>query len=378
VALTPDKTVAEPFAEFKAEPFMGLEQLLNAVAVSVGAPRIKACSTAADLTVFESIVSKRLAIWEYYDSISRMTVSALPDVREVVEEVIKDSFDHKFSCSKVVSFDGAVLRAYAGGAKDRKAVVLISGCGMPAKLCERWMDFLGKDHFVITWETRGLFEVTKDFDSQAFDVAAQAEDLFAVMDHFGVEVAHLMGHCGGAVIALKAASLRPARVSSMSLWHGDLELGPDCPRTTHQHNLKPLMSLAAEGRAQAASIHKLLGRVILASARDDLAHVVLYPYANAELLFRYGRLNGCIMDTDISYVFDEVAHPTLIVTSEEDITAHPAGSKITAERLSNAILHVEPHGDHMSLFDAAPKITELALRFISGEMLSGMASRASE
>jgi pimeloyl-ACP methyl ester carboxylesterase len=138
------------------------------------------------------------------------------------------------------------------------------------------------------------------------------------------------------------------------------------------------MSLAAEGRAQAASIHKLLGRVILASARDDLAHVVLYPYANAELLFRYGRLNGCIMDTDISYVFDEVAHPTLIVTSEEDITAHPAGSKITAERLSNAILHVEPHGDHMSLFDAAPKITELALRFISGEMLSGMASRASE
>jgi hypothetical protein len=32
----------------------------------------------------------------------------------------------------------------------------------------------------------------------------------------------------------------------------------------------------------------------------------------------------------------------------------------------------------MSLFDAAPKITELALRFISGEMLSGMASRASE
>jgi pimeloyl-ACP methyl ester carboxylesterase len=124
----------------------------------------------------------------------------------------------------------------------------------------------------------------------------QAEDLFAVMNHFGVEVAHLMGHCGGAVIALMAASSRPMRVASISL----------------------------------------------------------------------------IMDTDMSCVFSKVVHSTLIVTSEEDNTAHPAGSRIAAEKLRNAILHVEPRGDHMSFFDAEPKITELAVRFISGEMLSGM------
>lgn len=51
------------------------------------------------------------------------------------------------------------------------------------------MNLLGKDHFVITWETRGLFEETKNFDALAFDVVAQAEDLFAVMNHFDVEVA---------------------------------------------------------------------------------------------------------------------------------------------------------------------------------------------
>jgi len=378
VALMADNTAVQPSAEFNDEDHTRLEQLLNVVAAGVGAPQLKACSTAASLTIFEEVVSKRLAIGEYYESVSRIPASALPDIREVVEEVIKDSFDRKFSCSKVVSFDGTVLRAYAGGAQNQKVVVLVSGCGMPAKLCERWMDFLGKDHFIITWETRGLFEETKNFDALAFDVIAQAKDLFAVMDHFGVEVAHLMGHCGGAVIALLAASSRPARVSSMSLWHGDLELGPDCPRTKHQHHLKPLMLMAAEGRPHAASIHKLVGRALLANTRADMAHIVLYPYVNAELLFRYGRLNGCIMDTDISYVFSKVFHPTLVVTSEEDDTAHPAGSKITAEKLPNAILHVEPHGDHMSLFDAQPKITELAARFISGEMLPGVASVASE
>lgn len=130
--------------------------------------------------------------------------------------------------------------------------------------------------------------------------------------------------------------------------------------------------MAAARRPQAASIHKLLGRSILANARADLAHVVLYPYATPEILFRYEKLNGCIMETDMSYVFSKMVHSTLIVTGEEDNTAHPAGSRIAAEKLRNAILHVEPRGDHRSFFDAEPKITELAVRFISGEMLSGM------
>jgi pimeloyl-ACP methyl ester carboxylesterase len=55
----------------------------------------------------------------------------------------------------------------------------------------------------------------------------------------------------------------------------------------------------------------------------------------------------------------------LVVTSEDDSTAHPDGSMRVAKGIPNAILHVEPHGDHLSLFDAQPHITALAARFIS-------------
>jgi pimeloyl-ACP methyl ester carboxylesterase len=227
------------------------------------------------------------------------------------------------------------------------------------------MDFLGKDHFVITWESRGLFEEPSDFDALGFDVATQAEDLFAVMDHFGVKTAHLLGLCGGAVIAMEAAAAQPARVTSMSLWHGDFDLGSGSLKTMHQRNLQALITIAAAGRAQAASVHKLFLQSDVIKLRPDLAHLILYPYATAEMFFRYGKLNGSIMNTDVSNLLERISHPTLVVTSEDDSTAHPDGSMRVAKGIPNAILHVEPHGDHLSLFDAQPHITALAARFIS-------------
>lgn len=118
-------------------------------------------------------------------------------------------------------------------------------------------------------------------DEFRVDVDAQAADLFAVMDHHDVTAAHVVGLCGGAVIALAAAAVRPERVTSPSLWHGD------------------------HGFA-------------------DLAHVVLYPYANAELLYRYRRLD--------------------------------------------ARSRVAEHGDHISLFDADESVPATARAFMTDSM----------
>ncbi len=89
------------------------------------------------------------------------------------------------------------------------------------------MRFLGENHFVITWESRLLFEDLTADQEWAYDVDAHVADLFAVMDHYGVQYAHLMGLCGGAVVAIAAAAKRRDRVQSLSLWHGDYELGSE-------------------------------------------------------------------------------------------------------------------------------------------------------
>jgi pimeloyl-ACP methyl ester carboxylesterase len=239
---------------------------------------------------------------------------------------------------------------------------------MPAILCEAWMRSLARDHFVVTWETRALFGdigSAEAFDRLGHDVTAQTGDLIAVMDHHELASAHIMGLCGGAVLALQAAATRPQRVSSLSLWHGDYELGAGCPKTPHQHNLKLLMAMAKESREDAAAINAALRATAMAAVPIEVAHLVLYPYLNAELFYRYCALTEAIMGTDVTALLATVHQPTLVVTSEDDTTAHPAGSHRVAASLPRAVLRVEPHGDHISVFGASSRLQHMLIDFLA-------------
>jgi pimeloyl-ACP methyl ester carboxylesterase len=363
--------IPAPSKEYSPVNGCGIETLLNRIATRLSTCKFEfARSQTSELTAFDHVVSYQLDLSPDYWATFWVSMEVLPDVDNIVDTIVKHSLESYFKYSEVVSFDGVLLRAYAGGVPDRKVVVIVPACGMPVKLCERWLRYLAQEHYVITWESRGLFGKVEEFDTVAYDLPSQASDLFAVMNHFGVESGHVMGLCGGAVIALASSSMQPERVSSLSLWHGDYELGPNCPKTNHQQDLELLISMAGKSRKQAMSLQKLFTKPsILAKIRADVAHLILYPYATGELLFRYAKLNGSIMTYNVQHILSKVSQPTLVVTSEDDTTAHPEGSLRVASKLSNVTLQVEPHGDHLSLFDANPTITQLATRFIQHETL---------
>lgn len=355
-----------------------VERLLNVVSARIGAPAFAIAHAHTELSVFEQVVNARLIGPEWQSIAAAARSPPRADIGGIVRGAVSGTFEDEFPPHAIRSFDGAVFRAYAAGRPDRPTVVLASACGMPAKLSEGWIRQLARKHFVITWETRALFGAPqeREFDRLATDVDAQVGDLFAVMDHFNMNHGHVMGLCGGAVIALAAASARPARVSSLSLWHGDYNFSAPHEATTHQKNLRALLAMAAQDRASAASIHAIFCQSIRAGDRPDQALQTLYPYATAELLHRYAKLNGSIMDTDSDLFTARAGQPALVVTSNTDSTAHPAGSRRVAERLARATLHVEPTGDHISLFDAEPRIVELAMRFIDRQDAAAATSEA--
>lgn len=204
----------------------------------------------------------------------------------------------------------------------------------------------------------------EDFDERGYDVQSQADDLHTVLDVFGIETAHVVGLCGGAAVALALGE--SARLRSLSLWHGDYELGPDVPKTSHQQDVQSLMLMAGRQRKRAAGLHTLLRRpAMLESLRADLAHELIYPYSSAELLYRYGRLNGAIMTSDCRPLLTRIDLPTLVVSSMADSTAHPEGSVFVASRIPGARLELLPRGDHLAAFDAAPELIDLARTFVS-------------
>lgn len=364
-ALEPPLRVALPTAA--ALGGAGPQDLLDAVTGRLGAPRLTLGPGPPEAVagLFARVLGESLTPALVHASEEALDRRPAPVLDRAVDEALDDSFERRLPRLEVRSFDGTVLPAYAAGRAGRPAVVLVSACGMPAKLCEPWLRLLAADCLVLTWESRGLFgdaagfDQREYFDQREWDVAAQAADLVAVMDRFDVGSAHLMGMCGGTVIALAAAAAWPERASSLSLWHGDYELGPGCPKTDHQHDLGALLSMAAESRASATAVRTAMCRALLAKPLPELAPLVLYPYASAELAFRYGKLNGSIMGADVAALLPRVLQPVLVVTSEDDGTAHPAGSRRVAGLLPDATLHVEPHGDHLSLFRAEARVARL-------------------
>lgn len=272
----------------------------------------------------------------------------------------------------VTAPDGMEFPAYATGDPGRSPLVIAPATGMPVELSMPWITALATEFRVLTWETRGLFhDVETSGERGGWGVQDHARDLVAVLDSFGVEEGHVFGMCSGAGVALAVAADRPHRVWSMSLWHGDFELGSAGPKTLHQQDLEALMTDVATGAVTAESVHASLGQALLDSTPDDLAHLVLYPYASPSLLHRYCQMISVGMRTDVRGHLAGIKAPTLVVTSETDTTAHPEGSKYVASELGEGTLHVLPEGDHLSLFRAGPALVALATDFIKRQAMRG-------
>jgi 3-oxoadipate enol-lactonase len=342
-----------------------LQVVMDRLAAGLAVPGVDVVSSAEGLTATELVISGHLRLADLIDD--GPALAALAD--SAFQAIVAAARAAAPAATLLESDDGTVLRCYAAGPASAPAVVIVSACGMPVGLVAGWMAILSRSFRVLTWESRGLFDDDAAFDDRPYGVSAQAGDVGVVLDGFGVERAHLMGLCGGAPIALAAAAL--ARVESLSLWHGDYELAGRAPKTRHQQDVQAMLTIAARGRVQAASLCRLFERpATLAKLRSDLAHHIFYPYANPELLYRYGRLNGAIMTTDCGPALASAPQPTLVVTCMEDTTAHPQGSVYVAEQLARGRLAVVAGGDHLGAFDAGPELVDLACHFI-GETIGG-------
>ncbi|MFI6934705.1 alpha/beta fold hydrolase [Streptomyces sp. NPDC050287] len=359
-----DTTVSP--VDLSDEQWQALRGMLDRIARRAGVAGLTLSREEAfhDLQVFERVISQRLALAEWADCAALVSADRFGETEGVVEETVADSFDVFAHKETIASCDGVPLNVYSAGQSD-ETVVLVLACGMPALLAESWVRFLAHDRRVLTWESRGLFGAAGQTGDYAADIAAQVADLFTVMDHYGVTGAHLVGHCGGAVIALAAAADRPERIPSLSLWYGAYGFADGHLATRHQEGLVDLMTTAARNRAAAQVVHAAFCQAMLTSTLADVAHLVLYPYASPELLYRYCRLNTGITSTDVGQYLPRVKQPTLVVTSQDDDVAHPAGSERVAAELPNGHLRVEAHGNHISLFNGEETLLRVAADFMT-------------
>jgi len=118
------------------------------------------------------------------------------------------------------SSDGLALAFDEFGAKDAKtAIVLVHG--FSSNRYENWKRMgwydavAGKGLRGLALDCRGHGESAKPHEPLQYDRAAMARDVFALMDHAGVERAHLLGFSMGAHIVLTAALRDGSRIDHL-------------------------------------------------------------------------------------------------------------------------------------------------------------------
>jgi pimeloyl-ACP methyl ester carboxylesterase len=108
------------------------------------------------------------------------------------------------------------LRYREGGVRRGIPVVFIHGY---TRSLEDWFalaDSFSTDHRVVAFDVRGFGKSSK-FGEPARFGAKLGDDVVALLDHLGIERAHLIGHSMGALIAANVALRYPKRVASAAL-----------------------------------------------------------------------------------------------------------------------------------------------------------------
>lgn len=105
------------------------------------------------------------------------------------------------------------------GEPGARNVVLHPGAGdtadvFPLSFCERLLDAAD---CVVRFDPRDTGRSARTDESTPYDIAAMADDLWAVADAAGVELATLLGYSFGGVVVQQAALRRPERVAAMVL-----------------------------------------------------------------------------------------------------------------------------------------------------------------
>ncbi|MFC5723590.1 alpha/beta fold hydrolase [Streptomyces gamaensis] len=249
---------------------------------------------------------------------------------------------------------GGSLWAERGGTGN--PVVLLHGAGMDSRLWDAVAPVLRAHHDVIRYDARGLGQSSRP--EQPF---SDTEDLRAVLDHFGLRRAALVGLSMGGETSLDFALAHPDRVTELAL------VGTSVSGHVWPHDARTSAYAAARHQGNASSLARLELSIWASMGRAAPGGELIQEMVeqNAARRITSERYFAHTPDRDAASRLGHITAPTLVVHGDRD---HPEIAAI-AERLTAEIPdaqgHVVPDADHYLPLRTPERLTELLLAHLS-------------
>jgi 3-oxoadipate enol-lactonase len=213
-------------------------------------------------------------------------------------------------------FVGPAPRLALSVAGEGELVLFLHGIGGRRQNWDAQLAFFSAHYKAAAWDARGYGE-SDDYDGP-LDFAVFSQDVLRVLDHFGAQKAHLVGLSMGGRIARNFALRHPPAQAKRLL-------GPDAPPAAYE---KLVASLSAVHRESYL-------KTVEASVAQDLAAPI-----------------------------DNIAVPTLVITSTHDSLYPLRVAEDMARRIPGARLAVIERAGHLSNLERPDEFNRIVLEFL--------------
>jgi aminoacrylate hydrolase len=231
-----------------------------------------------------------------------------------------------------------------------EVVVLIPGLSGLASFWQAQIEAFSPFFRTITFDHRG---VGRSEAAPPYTMEQWAADIIAILDHLGIDRAHLVGHSTGSVIAQVVAASHPRRVASVVLSGTWAE--PD------ERFLQVFALLRAVLTALGNEAYAVLGAIMIAPPAQPMTPGLGEPTdprivaARIDVLMHYhGRDH-----------LREIRCPALVLAAADDVLIPAARSRLVAEAIAGAELEIFTSGSHAFPRSMATHYNQSVLKFLA-------------
>lgn len=252
-------------------------------------------------------------------------------------------------------------------------VIFLHGEGYSHELWTEQVQAFRRDYLFVSYDRRG--HGLSDDPETGYSVIAHAEDLKSLMEHFGMQDAHLVVNSRGGAIAIQFLRMYPEQIRSITFADATIPLVPISEESAFKSAISrlqgppPTLQEALEKRelaktspftkvAQSRSdTRKVLDRMIdqysprvaMNAQRSDMASPMdLGPWNSREF-------------PDMSKIWQ----PTLLLVGEFTDVFFIDGAKVANRLWPNSRYHMFPATDHLLMLEAPDAFNRVVLEFLT-------------
>jgi len=225
-----------------------------------------------------------------------------------------------------------------------------------------------KYYQVITFDNRGVGKTDKP--DGPYTMKMMADDTVGLMEYLGIDIAHILGHSMGGMIAQELAINYPHKVRKLVLGSTNPNGRAAIDEMTSNFPPKSRKAMESVGVSNASNRTALIALSSRALNNNEWLWKMLAPL-QAWVLFIRGRTGGILGQYEAHLTHDTldrlnmIVAPTLVITGTADRLISPHYSDVIASQIPNSKLVKIENGSHLCNIEMRGRFNKEVLEFLS-------------